>query len=500
MRESTRYFQLTPEILVEYTYNNLSDAANQAGYVEHVADTEDNSYIVYDGYCGTKTFYWNKLGENFVLPINKSESRFVQCAKLLSSYSQNEPRYNYIWKWSSDFGGELFAPSSGNDDKYDDILVDRFKLHFSSRNYMGNYDGLIISAYVYDTRKNKVGLISQYIKKTDDPKINDKPVLINQKLYTTYQQFVIPNTNALFNSERVENILPGNQKLRQKLFPKYDIMENTPLMLSIYGVKTTFTNNGHEYYNAERLNTIYIPIVDKSNNLSVDINEAEDGDYFIIQPIIDDNAVSFSDYIYNISEGHPEQFVVFYELTLYEHYKNRLGELQKPDMTHREQYIINAAQEQQENEDTVLEINELELDGVMYYRPIVIHSSNVVAFTINVKLNIINTFDNTTIVKKSSLRYGINDENTGNNDYGKILNKDPKKYGKRMNRIFLGEIPAKVNVYNKKPDIDIDGVKLTNASSNVKIENHQHSVIGFIECANVGVSIEQIPSEVLNEN
>ena len=70
-----------------------------------------------------------------------------------------------------------------------------------------------------------------------------------------------------------------------------------------------------------------------------------------------------------------------------------------------------------------------------------------------------------------------------------------KKYGKRMNRMYLGEVPAQVNVYNKKPDIDIDSVKITNASSNVTIQNHQHSIIGFIECANVGVSIEQIPTE-----
>ena len=66
-----------------------------------------------------------------------------------------------------------------------------------------------------------------------------------------------------------------------------------------------------------------------------------------------------------------------------------------------------------------------------------------------------------------------------------------------MNKIYLGDVPAQVNVYNKKPDLDTDTVRITNASSNVKIENHQHSVIGFIECANVGVTIEQIPKEVL---
>ena len=128
------------------------------------------------------------------------------------------------------------------------------------------------------------------------------------------------------------------------------------------------------------------------------------------------------------------------------------------------------------------EMNEVELDSAMYYRPIVINGGDNVWFTISVNLHIINTFDNTTIVKHSSLDYKTS----------------PKKYGKRMSRIYLGEIPAQVNVYNKKPDLDIDGVKITNASSNVKIENHQHSVIGFIECANVGVSIEQVPTELLS--
>ena len=63
-----------------------------------------------------------------------------------------------------------------------------------------------------------------------------------------------------------------------------------------------------------------------------------------------------------------------------------------------------------------------------------------------------------------------------------------------MNKIYLGEIPAHVNVHNKTPDIDTDNIKITNSGANVKIENHQHSIVGFIECANVGVSIEQIPT------
>ena len=453
--DSRRYFQLIPTVLVEYNYHNLVDINNQIG----VADLGDNgSNIISNGYTGTRVFQMNPSNDNLVLPINKSESKFINSKTLNLRYS-------------SDFKLEYHYENEGNYDATHDILKDTFTLHFTSRNFFGDYDGFIITVSAYDKMKNKVNILSQYIKRTDDPNINKNPFILNQKLYTTFKKFEIPNITALVNSDvtEIKNAAPGEDFLKKKLFPKYDMLSNSPLIMTIYGVKATYTNNNNEEcYNVEKLNDIYIPLVDKSNKFSIDIDEAADGDYFEIRPVVDGGVVSFSDYIYNISEGHPEQYIVFYELTLYEHTSNSGDGIP----THREQYIINAVTDDN--------MNEAELDSVMYYRPIVINSGDAVKFTISVNLHIINTFDNTTIVKHSSIDY-----------------ENPKKYGRRMGRIYLGEIPAQVNVYNKKPDLDIDGVKITNASSNVKIENHQHSVIGFIECANVGVSIEQVPTELV---
>ena len=47
MPNSTRYFQLTPEILVEYTYNNLMDAKDQSGFAEHIADIEETKLLYF---------------------------------------------------------------------------------------------------------------------------------------------------------------------------------------------------------------------------------------------------------------------------------------------------------------------------------------------------------------------------------------------------------------------------------------------------------------------
>ena len=462
MADSTKYFQLTPEILVEYNYNDINSANNQNGESIDLGEDKFKAMVVQNGFCSTNTFLLPQDKEHFVLPINKSESRFIQYYN-----GRRDLTYGH-----SDFNSTLVSQSSGNDDKSDDILIDTFKLHFTSKNYFGDYDGFIISVTVYDKIKNKVGLLSYYIKRTDNIKLNDNPVLINQKLYTTYLEFTIPSISALVHSAELREELPGEDNLVRKLF-SHQIMDNTPIIMNIYGVKSTYKDNNYEYYNTEKISSIFIPIVDKSNHIEVKVEKATDGDYFVIHPVVDNNRVSFSDYIYNLSDGHPEQYIVFYELKVVEYPVANTRSIEKT--THREQYIINAGQNDNENSD-------INIDSIMYFRPVLRYSGLNVTFRIDVSMSIINTLDNTTIIKNSSLS---------------VSGEDAKKYGKRMNRIYLGEIPAQINVYNKKPDIDTDGVKITNSSSNVKIENHQHSVIGFIECANVGVSIEQVPTELL---
>ena len=466
MADSTKYFQLTPEILVEYNYNDINSVNNQNSEAKHIIDLGEDKFkamVVQNGFCSTNTFLLPQDKEHFVLPINKSESRFIQYYN-----GRRDLTYGH-----SDFNSTLVSQSSRNDDKSDDILIDTFKLHFTSKNYFGDYDGFIISVAVYDKIKNKVGLLSYYIKRTDNIKLNDNPVLINQKLYTTYLEFTIPSVSALIHSVELREELPGEDNLVRKLF-SHQIMDNTPIIMNIYGVKSTYKDNNYEYYNTEKINSIFIPIVDKSNHIEVKVEKATDGDYFVIHPVVDNNRVSFSDYIYNLSDGHPEQYIVFYELKVVEYPVANTRSIEKT--THREQYIINAGQNDNENSD-------INIDSIMYFRPVLKYSGLNVTFRIDVSMSIINTLDNTTIIKNSSLS---------------VSGEDAKKYGKRMNRIYLGEIPAQINVYNKKPDIDTDGVKITNSSSNVKIENHQHSVIGFIECANVGVSIEQVPKELLS--
>lgn len=480
MSNSKRYFQLTPAILLEYNYAGLDELTNQSGESNYMVDLCEEhclASVVNSAYNSSKNFVidsnlklWSGVDylSRFVLPTNTSESKFLKCV------GDDGKKI-----WDESVAKITSAVISGCEtENTSDILFDKFRLHFTSRNYLGDYDGLIIRVEAYDKVKNKICLFSYHLKKTDNFILNDNPILVNQKLYTTYLDFEIPSINAIINCPRVGKILvaPGEDVVNSAL-SSYGLMDNSPMIFNIYGIKATTPYNQYEYYTTEQLASVYVPIVDKFDKVEIVIKEASDGDYFEIYPKVSSHS-SFSDYIYNISDGRPDTYIIFHDLTLIEHLVDSTNK--KWDViTHREQCIINAA----DAEDGVIEINETQLDEHMIYRPVIKNGSLVVSFTINDQMKILNTLDNTTIIKEGAYRYCAN----------------PKKYGKKMGKIYLGEIPAQVKVYNKRNDDETDNVKITNASSNATIENHQHQIIGFIECANIGVSIEQIPIESLEQ-
>lgn len=487
MSSSKRYFQLSQDILLEYTFSSTSEMLNQEGESRYMYDMKPNGVsgsksiisIVDDGYNGSKNVYINSkfttsnnafasnidYPNGFVLPSNSSESKFKKCAigrnSSYSLVSDSKLKETKI---------EAFESESGNTD-VSDIVFDRFTIHFTSKNYFGSYDSIIIRAHVYDKVKNKLCLFSQIIKRTDNVIINENPILVNQKLYTTYLNFEMPSPSALVSIDNQEE-----RSLMEALGGENGVMEDTPIIFTIYGVKATLKDGDNESYNVEKLNAVYVPITDKFDEIEIVIKESSDGDYFEIYPCVDGGEISFSDYMANISYGRLDTYIVFHDLTLTEHYIDS----QNRDMdkiSHREQYIVNVS-----NEDGT--INEDGLENIMYYRPIVTENRSC-WFTIKDQMKILNTLDNTTIVKEARLDYGNRSSENSSNE-------NPMKYGKKLSRIYLGEIPSIVRVYNKRQDIDTDLIKITNTGANVKIENHQHPISGLVECINVGVSIEQV--------
>lgn len=459
MANSTRYYQLTKNILLEYVYvDTESDLTNNS--TERIIDLKNKNklYITNNKFNGKKYLFCrdensdNKSGhnyENLVLGVNKNDSKMV---KVLNE----KTGYRYDTK-TSDLDTRIVT---FEDEDSCDVFFDTCIIHFTGSNYFGDYDSLIFQAFVNDLDGTQISLANILFKRTDDVELNDKPLLINQKLYTTHISFRIPSTYFMCNRSGKDFV---------KKISKYEkLQKDTPIQFNILGVKATYSTGGFDFFNTEELNSVQIPFFDSYKKVNVIIEEAKDCDYFNIYARVNNggtSTMSFSDYMYTL-DSNPSEYIIMHEITLWENYVDIYGSL-KSVKTHSEYHLVNLSTNEDDNE----------IDDIIKFRPVCMYANRDVNFIIEDTLRIINTEDNTTIVKKTSKSFG-----------------NANKYGKKIGKIFNDEAPLRVNVYNKRVDEDLDYVKIqkgggTNTSS---IESHQHNVTSLVECTNIGVSIQQV--------
>ena len=460
MANSTRYYQLTKNILLEYVYvDTESDLTNNS--TERIIDLKNKNklYITNNKFNGKKYLFCrdengdNKSGhnyENLVLGVNKNDSKMV---KVLNE----KTGYRYDTK-TSDLDTRIVT---FEDEDSCDVFFDTCIIHFTGSNYFGDYDSLIFQAFVNDLDGTQISLANILFKRTDDVELNDKPLLINQKLYTTHISFRIPSTYFMCNRSGKDFV---------KKISKYEkLQKDTPIQFNILGVKATYSTGGFDFFNTEELNSVQIPFFDSYKKVNVIIEEAKDCDYFNIYARVNNggtSTMSFSDYMYTL-DANPSEYIIMHEITLWENYVDIYGSL-KSVKTHSEYHLVNLSTNEDDNE----------IDDIIKFRPVCMYANRDVNFIIEDTLRIINTEDNTTIVKKTSKSFG-----------------NANKYGKKIGKIFNDDAPLRVNVYNKRVDEDLDYVKIQkggNGTNAASIESHQHNVTSLVECTNIGVSIQQV--------
>lgn len=482
---TTRYYQLTSDILIEYNYATETGV----GCKLEVGELGDNSiitnstpymkfYLINNNYGGI-----NLNTSNFVTPTNNSQTSFVKL--------QHRMGLNSVFSAPNDTNISIKPFQYITDGNSYTMDFDKIRFHFTSKNFMGDYDGLVFQTYVYDKQKNKVCFMSFRLSRTDNFVMNDDPMLINQKFYTSYIDVKIPSIykilksyNDGFSTSRDSNgVVYETLKDKLGIYFSYDqLMANTPIVFNLFGIKHEIVKNGFTYLLTENITKVSIPSKDSYEDLYVDISEATDGDYFNIQTKVSDGT-SFSDYIYSMGNN-INNYVVLHELKLIEHWVTYDNVL-KDSVTHSQQYMINTSTSYtDEHEQTITLVNEETLDAPMTFRPICKYGSRCFKFTIEDTLKLINTSDSTTIIKKGSYTYN-----------------NPSRYGKRMNQINLTETPSIINVYNKRIDGDVtdnNAIRITNGSGTApKIETTTQNITSFIEGANIVVSIQQVPASAV---
>jgi hypothetical protein len=476
-----KYYQLTPEILLEYVCEN-EPKLNEDGVKGNVKDLYDTPTILLKSNAfGTKYLCFKNESEgldsisNLVLPLNNSESQFVVAkSKYQNFYSPFNISNMFVSKSAK---GHLYEEADFNminescDVKYDKCIV-----HFTSKNYFGNYDSLIFQAYVYMNNKAKLYFASFLFKRTSNLELKAEHMLYNEKLYTTQIEFDIPNIFAIVAKDNEQKTF--NDALQQQ---NIELLENTPIGINIFGVSSSI--KGDDNYlrlNTRKINSISIPyLYNKLDEIHVNIREADDGDYYYIDPEMGSGYSSFVDYIESMGED-IRAYMVMHELSLREVWVDPNG-VTHSEVTHKECHII-SINEYDEDEEISRAFNK-----TIKYRPICIRGGVNYCATIIDTIKVINTVDSSSY------------EATGS-----IVIANPHKYGKRLVQLGVnnGARPI-VNVYNKKPVAtkgsgtanNSDTAIVLSKSGGFVVENKTQNISSFIECTNIGVSILEISPE-----
>jgi hypothetical protein len=487
-----QYFQLTPEILLEYIYEG-DPKLNEDGIKGNVKDFYDNKtkttttmllksnafsskYLCFKNeYEGVDSF------SNLVLPLNNTETQFVVAkSKYQNFFSKINASNRFLTKNGSDYIYE--------DTNYDknilekgescDVKCDKCIIHFTSRNYFGNYDSLIFQTYAYMNNKTKIYFASFLFKKTSNLDLKPEHLLYNEKLYTTQIEFDIPSVFAIFaeKNKTTDEIHPFISALDSQ---NVELLKNTPIGINVFGVSGSITGaDNYERLKTIKINSIHIPYVyNRFDEINVNIYEATEGDYYYIDPKLGPGYTSFVDYIESMGED-IRAYMVMHELRLMESWVDNNGEL-RSEITHKEYHIIDI-----NDDDEDVEISE-RFDAKIKYRPICMKGGSDYKATIIDIIKIINTVDSSSYEVTGSLEIS-----------------NPHKYGMKLKQLDVSTRPM-INVYNKKnssvgSSSESNDMIVVNKGKGFVVENMSKNITSFIECTNIGVSIVEISPNDIN--
>ena len=407
--ESSKFIQISPDILIEYVYTSQSSPTtfNTGTYpIEIMRDGHTGGSYMFntDRVSATIGNYRDISGA----AINDTRTQFAYLDTSVGvPYNDFDPKLT-----DSTALLQNFAPSV-------DIEYDRIRVHFVAGYTFTGFDGLVLETLVPNVNGTLLNLSSIVFLKSDTPVFNPDPLLLADKLYSTYIEWRVPSLFFMNNTFTTTN----TNTLAYKLTEGKGFINTPTITLKISGIYQTTVVNGYNIFDLEEVNSVTIPNRDIYDNLFASVTESTAGDYFELQGKV--TGSTFSNFIATLnSQG--GQYVVFHEINV------------------SEQIGTNFI-----NTSTQMFTQTNDFDEPILFRPIILNSAIAASFSINYVLRLYNRQDNTQIIKNA-----------------KLTSFDPKKYGRRLMKINLGTVPTVANVYNKIAANDGSNIVVTDGNSN----------------------------------
>lgn len=406
--ESSKFIQLSEGILVEYVYTNQANPTvyNTASYpIEIMRDDYTGGSYMFN--TDTVAATMGNYRDISAVPINAAKSTYVYLDTSVGTpYNDFDPNLTPSANLL-----QTFSPNIN-------IEYDRVRIHFVAGFSFQDFDGIIFDITAPRRDGKDIVLASINFLKTDTPVLNPDPLLIADKLYSTYIEWRVPALyymNAGFTSSNTNT-------LAYKLTQGQGFIGTPYLTIRALGILTTTVTNGYNFYDIKEINATTIPNRDIYDNLYASVIESASGDYFELTGLV--NGSSLSNFIAQLNSS-GGNYVVFHEITL------------------SEQIGVNFVQTSNQ-----IVSQTTDFDDPILYRPIVLNSSVAVSFAINYVLRLYNRNDNTQIIKNA-----------------RLTSFDVKKYGRRLMKINLGVVPTVATVVNQIDPKDGRNIIVSTGSS-----------------------------------
>ena len=391
--ESSRFIQLSDQILIEYIYTSQSvpTTFNTATYpIELMRDANTKGTYFFntdtvnatmgndrDGAAvsnnATKTQYVS-LNTSIGVPYNDYSPDLTDSADLLQTFNPNLA-----------------------------VAYDKVKVHFIAGFSFQDFDGIVFEVLAPRRDGVMMNLASINFLKTDTPSFAAEPLLIADKLYATFIEWRVPSLfymNNLFDSADANG-------LGYKITEGQGFLGTPPITLRASGIYQTIIENAYSFYEMQEINSASILNRDIYDNVYAQVIQSTNGDYFELSGEVAGSSMENLIGQLNSSGGN---YIIFHEVSVTEQIGTTFTQTSFQVFT-------------QKGPD---------FNEPILFRPIIKNANNAVSFTINYVLRLYNTVDATQIIKNA-----------------KLTSFETQKYGRQMLQINLGVVPTVANVYNQ---------------------------------------------------
>lgn len=469
MASTSKYIQIDPQILVEYIYEDSATSGVTGGEYE-TDNTGGNGircHVLTNDYTNTRFFFnedspqagvstGNKRTHSAV-PINTDRNKYAWLtltgALFYGDYDSNiTTNANLLAQLTANPG--LNAPTRT-------VSYDTMRIHLVNGFDFASldYDGFIFEAQFESQNGTLNNLCSlAYLNSSNFETINPTPFLVGEKLYGKYIEIKIPSVTWLENEFYNEPPADATKGIAYQLTNASGPLKNTNVTLSLKFIGSTTTTQGQRFFNTGSATTATVPGTDAFSGLTASVEEADDGDYFLMQGLFD--GINYADKIAELEQQPDTEYIVFHDIKVFEQTS------QDFNLTSEFSFI--------QKED---------FDKTFAFRPVIKNANYAISYRIEYELRLYNRADNSQVIKKSSL-----------------TRRDVKKYGKKLSRINLGLVPTISKVYNTILDQTGKAISYNNQMNltlavprgDKHIVHQTQYVMGFKESVNVLASTNGI--------